>query len=186
MVGLTIGSKGLAGFDRPIELLKDCHRRIEHFLGVLQIVVDRFGDGDLPEEGRRALETALNYFAHAAPRHTADEEESLFPRLRGHDDAKATEVMADLQQLEADHRKAEAWHAEVETLGRQWLQAGHIDEPSRARLRVLLEKLTASYADHIRFEEQRVFALADRLLRPNDLSEVGSEMRQRRIEDSIH
>jgi len=30
----------------------------------------------------RALASALRYFGEAAPKHTADEEESLFPRLR--------------------------------------------------------------------------------------------------------
>jgi hypothetical protein len=41
-------------------------------------VVDR----PLTEETRAALETALRYFREAAPKHTADEEESRFPRLR--------------------------------------------------------------------------------------------------------
>ena len=76
---VQIGQKPLADFSQPLEMMKDCHRRIEHFLDLLQTVVERFGDGELPEEGRRALEASLNYFAHAAPRHTADEEESLFP-----------------------------------------------------------------------------------------------------------
>jgi hypothetical protein len=36
----------------------------------------------LNEEQRGAFEAALRYFREAAPKHTADEEESLFPRLR--------------------------------------------------------------------------------------------------------
>jgi len=36
----------------------------------------------LTEETRAALESALRYFREAAPKHTADEEESLFPRMR--------------------------------------------------------------------------------------------------------
>ena len=36
----------------------------------------------MTEETRVALESALRYFREAAPKHTADEEESLFPRLR--------------------------------------------------------------------------------------------------------
>lgn len=182
MVGISIGGKPLAGFDQPIELLKDCHRRIEHFLGVLQKVVALFGDSELPEEGRRALATALDYFAHAAPRHTADEEESLFPRLSESGDAEAQSVLAELERLAADHRRAEACHAQVEELGREWLQSGRIAPSNRAAMNGLLDELVALYAAHIRLEEDRVFDVAAKVLKPGELSEVGVEMQRRRIE----
>ncbi len=181
MVGVTIGGKHLAGFDQPIELLKDCHRRIEHFLGVLQQVVELFGDGKLPEEGRRALEASLDYFAHAAPRHTADEEQSLFPRMRRSGDAEARVVMAELERLEADHRRADERHAKVDELGRKWLAEGSIDERNRATMRTLLDELVALYTAHIRLEDERVFEVAMRTLDRRDLGEVGFEMRRRRF-----
>lgn len=182
MVGVTIGGKQLAGIDQPIELLKDCHRRIEHFLDVLQKVVELFGDGRLSEEGRRALETSLDYFAHAAPRHTADEEQSLFPRMRRSGDAEARAVMAELDQLEADHRRAEACHVQVDDLGREWLKAGRIDVLKRTTMRALLKELVALYVPHIRLEDERVFEVAARLLKPSDLGDVGVEMQRRRID----
>ena len=182
MVGVTIGGKPLAGFDQPIELLKDCHRRIEHFLEVLQKVVALFGAGALPDEGRRALETSLNYFSHAAPRHTADEEESLFPRLCRSDDPDARELIVELTRLGTEHRRAEVCHAQVEVIGRRWLRTGRIDRSSRTKLRTLLGELVAMYAAHIELEEQRVFAAAAMILPMSDLLEVGAEMRQRRVE----
>jgi hemerythrin-like domain-containing protein len=54
-------------------MLKDCHRRIEHFLEVLRKVERRFVRGELDDQGRRALEAALDYFASFAPRHTAEQ-----------------------------------------------------------------------------------------------------------------
>jgi hemerythrin superfamily protein len=68
-------------FSEPTGLLSDCHRRIEMFLGSLQRVSE-FVDRPLTSQARAALESALPYFQEAAPKHTADEEESLFPRLR--------------------------------------------------------------------------------------------------------
>ena len=68
-------------FSDPTGLLSDCHRRIEMFLGTLERVASVI-DRPLTEETRPALESALRYFREAAPKHTADEEESLFPRLR--------------------------------------------------------------------------------------------------------
>jgi Hemerythrin HHE cation binding domain len=64
-------------FSDPTGLLSDCHRRIEMFLRSLQTVAS--GGPKLDEERRRALDLALRYFREAAPKHTADEEESLFP-----------------------------------------------------------------------------------------------------------
>jgi hemerythrin-like domain-containing protein len=181
MVGVRIGGKHLAGFNQPIELLKDCHRRIEHFLEVLRNVVELFGEAELSEEGRRALEASLDYFAHAAPRHTADEEESLFPRMRRSHDAETCAVMAELDRLEADHRRADERHAQVDQLGRKWLAAGSLDEHDRATMRALLDDLVALYDAHIRLEEQRVFEVASRALDQDDLSAVGVEMRRRRF-----
>ena len=61
--------------------MSDCHRHIEMFLGALEGVASVI-DHPLTEETRAALESALRYFREAAPKHTADEEESLFPRMR--------------------------------------------------------------------------------------------------------
>lgn len=184
MVTVTIGSKPLAGFDQPIEMLKDCHRRIEHFLAVLKQVVERFGGDNLPDEGRRALEASLNYFANAAPRHTADEEHSLFPRLRRSGDPTACQAIEELDRLESDHRRADAYHARVEQIARRWLGDGRIDELDRAALADLLDELIAIYSAHIRLEEERIFALASGILKRAELNELGNEMRQRRIENA--
>jgi iron-sulfur cluster repair protein YtfE (RIC family) len=181
MVGITVGGRPLAGFDQPIELLKDCHRRIEHFLGVLQVMVERFGAGLLPDEGRRGLEAALDYFSHSAPRHTSDEEQSLFPRMRQGTNAQARAVMDELDRLEGDHRRADARHDQVDKLGRAWLATGYLDESQRTTMRVLLNELVALYTAHIRLEEERVFEVAAETLTASELAEVGVEMRQRRF-----
>jgi len=34
-MAIQIGAKPDSGFDDPIGMLKDCHRRIERFLGIL-------------------------------------------------------------------------------------------------------------------------------------------------------
>lgn len=40
-MGMQIGAKPDSGFNDPIGMLKDCHRRIEHFLGILCVVAKR-------------------------------------------------------------------------------------------------------------------------------------------------
>lgn len=180
MMAVNLGGKLLAGFDEPIEMLKDCHRRIEHFLEVLQKVEQMYGDRELDREGRCALEAAVAYFASFALRHTADEEESLFPRMRSCEDPRARAVMAALEHLESDHRRCEAGHLVVENVVRDWLQSGRLDEPQRQRLRAALTTLSDIYAAHIRLEEEQVFALASRLLDAGQVRAIGAEMQERR------
>ncbi len=76
-MGIQIGAKPDSGFDDPLGMLKDCHCRIEHFLGILCVVVERALGRTLTEEEIAAVEAALNYFRVGGQRHTADEEESF-------------------------------------------------------------------------------------------------------------
>jgi hemerythrin-like domain-containing protein len=178
---IRLGDRPLADFSQPLQMLHDCHRRIEHFLDVLSRVAAECGDGELNDDARRALGTALTYFSEAAPRHTADEEQSLFPRMRTSLDPAVQAALIELDRLEADHRRAEDMHERVDALGRRWLAAGTLADAEFAELRSLLEELTAIYTTHIRQEEERVFVAAARALTANDLQKVGEEMRQRRI-----
>ncbi|GMW03161.1 MAG: hypothetical protein AMXMBFR84_42960 [Candidatus Hydrogenedentota bacterium] len=163
-MAVNVGGKPLADFSEPIEMMKDCHRRIEHFLEVLREAERRFRKSDLNEEGRHALEASLNYFANFAPRHTADEEQSLFPRMRCSGNPDAREVMADLERLENDHRGCEELHSLVDRVVRSWLETGRLDDAQRERLRAALDELEKAYAAQIQLEEGEVFVVAVRIL----------------------
>jgi len=180
MLPIRLGGPPLADFNQPLEMLHDCHRRIEHFLDVFKRVAQQFSDSELNEEGRRALEASLTYFSQAAPRHTADEEQSLFPRMRTSADPVVQAALAELDSLEADHRTAEELHEKVDALGRHWLRAGRLTEEEMTRFQAWLDELAAIYAAHIRMEEERVFVMAAQALSAEELQEVGAEMRKRR------
>ena len=180
---IPLGTTGQPDFTQPIELMMDCHRRIEHFLGVLQRVVERYADQPLDAQGREALETALNYFQSAAPRHTADEEQSLFPRMRAVDNPQVHQAMAQIDRLESDHRKAEAAHARLDELGRTWLAVATLPANALAECRALLDELSTAYGEHIPIEDESVVVLAKRVLDEQQLQAVGEEMRKRRMDD---
>lgn len=176
---IRLGESADHGFREPLGLLSDCHRRIERFLGALVSVASRGGAALAPQD-RRLLETALHYFATAGPRHTADEEESLFPRLRACADAEAARALAAVERLEADHRAAEEHHAAVDDLGRRWLSEGTLDETDAAALGRHLEALQRIYGAHITVEDRELFPSAARLLSERDLDAMGREMANRR------
>jgi len=177
---VQIGDRGQAGFDEPIALMMDCHRRIERFLAVLERIADRFAGAPLDAEASQALRTALRYFQTAAPKHTADEEDSLFPALRALGRPDLAELLDRAEALEAQHRRAEEMHARVQTLADRWLETGSLDPASLEALQRDLASLRSLYQEHIDFEDNTLFPEAQRLLDADVLERIGREMASRR------
>jgi hemerythrin-like domain-containing protein len=177
---IMIGAKPESSFQDPIGLLNDCHRRIERFLSVLVKVAGQAHGQPLSDEQRTALETALRYFREAAPKHTADEEQSLFPRLRQAGQPEALAALEQVEMLERDHAYADRGHAEVDRLGRLWLAEGALTPSDAARLSSVLSELSALYERHIRIEEREVFPVAARVLAGSERAAIGGEMEARR------
>ncbi len=177
---IKIGQRVDHSFDEPLGLLSDCHRRIEHFLRVLATVASEVKGGRLTPEYRSALEGALRYFAVAAPKHTADEEVSLFPRLRHSDDPALAEALASLDSLEHDHEEADTHHAAVDELVRQWLANDRLSSSAAQQLRERLARLQSLYERHIMVEDRAVFPAARRALNRTQIEEIAGEMAARR------
>ena len=177
---ISIGAKPSPDFSSPLELLSDCHRRIEHFLRVLIEVAEQGKGGVLTSEQSRALASALDYFQNSGPRHTADEEESLFPRLRQTNRPEIHDALAEMQKLEADHEQAAEWHYLVEQLGRKWLSEGVLAPGDTAVLERALADLTELYNRHITLEDNNLFPVAAAALDEAEKADIGREMARRR------
>ena len=175
---LRINTPPESDFTNPLGMLSDCHRRIERFLAALAFVAEQSASTGLGEGQSKTLDAALRYFRVSAPKHTLDEEESLFPRLRA--SAGAREAAALLDSLHADHETAEARHREVETLAGRLLTEGRLPEEESRRLVAVLNDLRAVYRKHIRAEDEELFPLAGRVLSGSELGAVGREMAGRR------
>jgi hemerythrin-like domain-containing protein len=169
------------GFSEPLGLLSDCHRRIEYFLNVLIAIDATTAGGPLTASGRDALDRALRYFAVGAPKHTRDEEESLFPRLRNSSDPRAREAMALIDRLEGDHQEAEEHHAKIDMLARRWLADDRLTIEHAAELRHRLSRLRTLYTRHLAMEDQELFPIAAEVLTARDIRQIGREMATRRF-----
>ena len=178
---VSIGQGPLANFDEPIKVLMDCHRRIEKFLGLLLRVADEADGSKLSQEQRDAADAALRYFTNAAPHHTLDEEQALFPAMRRHrDDPRVAEALRRIEALEAEHDKAEALHERVAELMSRWLEDGALEAEPLAELKRTLTELRQAYARHIAEEDEVIFPLAAEVLAREALLDVGREMAERR------
>ena len=175
---VQIGAKA-HNFTNPTGLLSDCHRRVEMFLGMLEAVGEVI-DQPAAGETSRVLDSALRYFGEAAPKHTADEEDSLFPRLRQLDHPEIQSAFATLDKLEDDHRWAMSLHDKVERLGAQYLSTGKLSDEEIAEFRRSVASLALMYKEHIQVEEELIFPLAARVLSDTEKTAIGNEMAGRR------
>jgi hemerythrin-like domain-containing protein len=167
-------------FENPIGLLSDCHRRIERFLQALLTVATHAAGGSLNAEYRSALEAALKYFREAAPKHTADEEEDLFPMLRQAAGDRVSAVLVGVDRLEGEHKKADRWHGQVEEICERWLVQDRLSSEEAAHLTDLLTSLADLYRSHIAFEEQEVFPVAQAELSESARQAIARRMAARR------
>lgn len=177
---MQIGQKPESDFSEPIGMLEDCHKRIIHFLKVLAALTAIGGGEELSSDRRKSLETALRYFRESAPRHTADEEESLFPQLRRKGGADLQAVFANIDNLETEHRWADSQHQEVDAMGQRWLSQGTLSDNDHLRMKTILDTLLRFYERHIALEESEVFSAARLLLSATEMEKLGQEMAQRR------
>ena len=157
----------------PLGLLTDCHRRIETALASLVSVAA--GPSALDDARLAALVKAQAFFHDMAPKHTADEEQSLFPRLR----ARGL-TWPELDALEREHQEAEALHSLIDRTLDRWLAARLLDGESHAELQSQTQRLAELYARHIRVEDGIVFPRACAELPLDEQEAVRREMVARR------
>jgi len=177
---IQIGAPLAHDFSNPLGVMSDCHRRIEHFLHLLIVVTHQAHGGPLRAEQRDAMEVALRYFEEAEPKHTADEEESLFPRLRASQHPKAPAALALVDMLAHDHEVAQAHYTRVGTLAHRWLADGHLPDDAARELAERLDALAALYRTHIPVEDGELLPLAHGILDAADIAMLGREMAARR------
>ena len=177
---VTIGAKRESDFTDPLGMLSDCHRRVERFLQALIDVTNQARGEPLNTAQKAAFENGLRYFQEAAPKHTADEEESLFPRLRATGHPNSEQLMERIDALERDHGSAGPAHQEVDRLGRKWLREGRLAESDAATLSATLGRLAEMYQQHIHIEDHEVFPAASTILTTGDRMAIGEEMAARR------
>jgi hemerythrin-like domain-containing protein len=163
---------GSANFDDPLGMLSACHRRIERQLATLGRLQRHLPEHGSDPDARAAARAILKYFDSAAPNHHADEEESLFPRLRASVPAEAEAMIA---RLANDHvALAERWRR------LRPLLAG-IAAGTRANLSPKdVDDLRAAYDAHIAREDGELIPLAARALDAATLATIGREMAARR------
>jgi hemerythrin-like domain-containing protein len=159
-------------FDDPLGMLAACHSRIQRQLATLERLQRHLPEHGCDVDARAAARGILRYFDTAAPNHHADEEASVFPRLRGAVPGRADRLVGDLEREHA--ALAAMWrHLRPRLAG---IAAG-----ARANLSPKeVADLRTAYAAHIAREEGELIPLAVHTFDAATLAAIGREMATRR------
>ena len=169
-------------FTKPLGLLVHCHERIEGQLETLARAAEvlRSGNSRSIPKAFVAVGAACKHFAIAGVKHTADEDESLFPRLRERGGAAGEEALAAMTELESQHRSAEDMHKQFDEFVLTLPRDGSADRRELDCFSEMVAELAAFYRPHIFMENNLVFPIAGRVLPASELHTLGEEMRARR------
>ena len=165
-----------AGFDDPVELWLACHERVRRFCRLLQRLPAHLAAHGADAEAQEAARSVRRYFNEAAPRHHADEETDLFPRLlRRAPAARAEALRTTLAALEAEHAANDARWRKLDAA-----LAGIASGSAVALDAAALDDFVATYQAHIDVEESVVLEALREWLDESDWRAIGAAMAQRR------
>jgi hemerythrin-like domain-containing protein len=171
------------GFDEPLSLWLACHERVLRFCKLLERLRLHVAQHGADAEAMQTAVSIRRYFNEAAPRHHADEEADLFPRLLrwlterpsdvSPDDAARTRAAIDT--LMAEHRSNETLWSLLDAALAQ------IERGVTVQLdAVQIEAFGQTYRQHIDVEEGVVMPAMKRAFGAADWTAIGSAMAQRR------
>ena len=159
------------------EILSTCHEHIGERLAVLETVGRELGSGvEFGESQLARLGDVLAFLDTAIPIHSADEEQSLFPRLRTRPPFAGVEGTP-MDCMEAEHQEHTALRARLKAA----VVKRDVPAVSRAALAIASE-----YRSHIAKEEDILYPMAREVLTdPAEIEAMTGEMRTRRKEAGL-
>ena len=160
------------------ELLLECHQRIRSFV---ERAARLAAASNAPEtQISDAAGRVLRYFEEALPLHVQDEEQSLLPRLRGHDER----VDAALDQMSEEHASHQSGLEKLTGLCRTLAGAPERHSELSSELARVAAELDVEFGTHLRSEEETIIPAIARFLSANEQSEMILELRERRAPPS--
>ncbi len=168
----------------PVEMLLECHHRIRHFVQLSRTLAEA---QESPQaQVAEAAEAIFRYFSQSLPLHEADENETLYPRVRHLAPLGSPLREAAKAMVEQHHAIEELVFELAAVCGALRRQPERLPTLS-SQLQHTSEALDQIFSSHLHMEETVIFpAIAQ--LPAEELHAMTREMQRRRqpSEDAIH
>jgi hemerythrin-like domain-containing protein len=167
-----------AEIEDAVSLLLGCHERIRHFTAVAVRLAE--SQQAPASERTQAARAVLRYYTVALPLHEADENESVYPRLKNA--LLSSELASANEQMIEQHKNIDATVAELIPMWQKIDQAPKAEDADALgpQLRDRTKHLSELWSDHLKLEEEQVIPALRQHLTAEDLRAIQQEMRDRR------
>jgi len=165
------------GFDRPLELLRQAHRRLEHRCALMQRLVTHLQEQGCDADAQATAGHVFRFFEEDMAYHQRDEEEEFYDAVVEAAPAKSRPAIAKLvAELRADHQRQQAVWRDV--LRPQL--AAIMEGRAKTLNRDAVDRCHMLYVSHLEREEEILLPLAAKRFSPARLEQLGRGMAARR------
>ena len=165
------------GFDRPLELIRHTHRRLEQRCALMERLVTHLLERGCDADAQATAGHIVRFFEEEMEHHHRDEEEEFYDAVAEAAPAKSRSAVAKLvAELRAEHERLQAVWRDV--LRPQL--AAIMEGRAQALNREAVDRCQTLYLSHIEREEQVLVPVAEKRLSRTQLEQLGRGMAKRR------
>ena len=169
----------LLGFDRPLELIRHTHQRLEHRCALMQRLGAHLSESGCDADARATAGHIVRFFDEEMAHHHDDEEHEFYDAVVEAAPAKTRSVVAKLvAELREEHERLQAVWRDV--LRPQL--TGIMEGRSEALNREAVDRCHMLYVSHIEREEQTLLPIAEKRFSREQIERLGRGMAERRKE----
>lgn len=165
------------GFDRPLDLIRQTHRRLEQRCALMQRLVGHLQEKGCDADARATAGHIVRFFDEEMARHHEDEEQDFYQSVVEATPAKTRPTIAKLVTgLLHEHDQLQAVWRDV--LRPQL--TGIMEGRSQLLNREAVDRCETLYVSHVEREEQMLLPIAEERFSDARIEQLGRGMAERR------
>jgi hemerythrin-like domain-containing protein len=165
------------GFDRPLDLIRQTHRRLEQRCALMQRLVGHLQEKGCDADARATAGHIVRFFDEDVTRHHEDEDQEFYQAVAEAAPAKSRPVIAKLvADLRREHDQLQAVWRDVLRPQLTGIMAGRVQALSRQAV----DRCETLYVSHVEREEQILLPIAEKHLSDARIEQLGRGMADRR------
>ncbi|MCG6876446.1 MAG: hemerythrin domain-containing protein [Betaproteobacteria bacterium] len=172
-------AQALLGFDRPLELIRHTHQRLEHRCALMQRLSAHLSASGCDADAQATAGHIVRFFEEEMAHHHEDEELEFYDAVVEAAPAKSRAAVAKLvAELRGEHERLQAVWRDVLRPQLAAIMEGRSKELNREAV----DRCHMLYVSHIEREEETLLPIAEKRFSPEQLERLGRGMAERRKE----
>lgn len=165
------------GFDHPLDLIRQTHRRLEHRCALMARLVEHLQDSGCDADAQATAGHILRFFDEEMARHHEDEEQEFYDAVVEAAPAKSRSAIAKLVvELRGEHERLQAVWRDVLRPQLTAIKEGRSESLNREAV----DRCHVLYVSHVEREEEMLLPIAEKHFARDRIEQLGRGMAERR------